>query len=88
MFVCLCVVCMLKIIVADEMAKCEILFLHLLLLFLLLLFLLLLPSYLPGVGLFVDSYLTEIILEVVHNAAIPGYLAASSRCELSILGQF
>ena len=70
-----CCVCTLKIIIADEMAKSEI-------------FLLLLPSYIPGVGLFVDSYLTDIILEVVHNAAIPGYLAASSRCELSVLGQF
>ena len=40
-----------------------------------------------GIALFTESSLTDIILDVVRNAAIPGFLGASGHCDMDMLGQ-
>jgi len=38
------------------------------------------------VGLFVGSYLNNVVLDVVNSAAISGFLASNGHCGLDILG--
>ncbi len=39
-----------------------------------------------AVGAFVGSYLNNVILDVVYNAAVRGYLSSNGHCSLDILG--
>lgn len=39
-----------------------------------------------GVGMFKRTILTEIILKVAKNAAIPDFLSSPSSCQLEIIG--
>lgn len=40
-----------------------------------------------GIGLFVGSYLNDIIMNVVNNAAVSGYLKSNGHCGLDVLGK-
>lgn len=41
-----------------------------------------------GVGLFKRTLVTQIVLRVVDNASVPGFLASPARCQIEMIGEF
>ena len=40
-----------------------------------------------GIGIFKRTILTDIVLRVVENASVPGFLLSPSSCQLELIGK-